>query len=314
MIQYPIIFWIHSPIGYETYLAFKSTNTSTPTYAISARNLFIKNSLADIGLPGLYQFETPEDKKSNIGKIKDAIMNIASEHSGFVIIVPQTAQPYIKLLIESDYCKGYAIYDEGDAAYGNSWTSYTQPSFHKYEIEKTNEWLSASKELKFNLDKIIANHKFGVPFYDLIHEKFMGLFSFFEEAFPGAAKIKLQIPNDIVKFNNITKQYSLILCGDLTNIENKDETAKNHLSNINNLINACGNKKWIFKAHPNDRSHLLIKKIDSEIQTWESFCAEYNIDSSRESAFMNFNLYVSQKNSTIQFLKILGKSNFITIE
>ena len=173
--------------------------------------------------------------------------------------------------------------------------------------------MKAADSLSFNLTKLIAKHELGVRFYDFTHDKFMGLFSFFENSFPGMEKIILEPPNDLAKIQAITKNFSIIICGDLANIKNKSSTSDTHFRNINNILSISNSRSWIVKAHPNNDSKEIVKNINIKCRAWESFCDEYSIDSNRESAFMDFEIYLSQNNSTVQYLKNQGKQNYITI-
>jgi hypothetical protein len=313
MNSYPILFWIHSPVGYETYLAFKKTNPNIKIFCISVRNLNIQESILKIGLPGLFQLDQPDIQKKNILRISDALNKIIKEHGGYVLLSPQTAQPYIEMIIESDFCKGYAIYDEGTACYGVSFSEKLKPSFHKYKMPKTEEWVKASEILKFNLARIISKHELGVKFYDLTHEKFMGLFSFFENSFPGMEKIILDFPEDLLTIHNVAKNHSIVICGYLANIKDKSTVVETHFRNINNILSMSNNRSWVIKAHPNNNSEEIIKQVKTKCKTWEHFSDEFNIDPNRESAFMRFDMYLSQNNSTIQYLKNQGMNNYITI-
>ena len=53
----PIIFWIHSPIGYESYLAFKKSYTAGPVFFATSRNIEMTGSIFNLGHPGLYQHQ-----------------------------------------------------------------------------------------------------------------------------------------------------------------------------------------------------------------------------------------------------------------
>jgi hypothetical protein len=313
MNNYPIIIWIHSPIGYETYLAIKAIDPSKTIIPISSRNVTVPGSMVNIGLPGLFQIDSDQQRNHNLLKLSSSIKGVAEKYGGYILLAPQTAQPYIEIIIESEHCKGFGIYDEGGNNYKDTWSNFTKPSFHQYQIKKTTAWIAAAKELKFNIDKLINRHASGVPFYDITHSKFVGLFSLFDEAFPGMDKIKLNIHNDSKSFNESIEKFSLILCGDLTNIRNKESSNHRHFNNINQLLKITPNQNWVIKPHPNDRSESILKNLDYPVQTWEKFCLDKTIDLNREAVFMNFKLYVAQDNSSIQYLKCLRKKNFMII-
>jgi hypothetical protein len=317
MKKFPIIVWIHSPIGYEILNSIKEVYSKSLIFAISARNISMNESIFAIGQPGLYQFENQKQRIETPKIMQTALEDFIKKHQGYTLLIPQSAQPYIKLLIDSEYCKGYAYYDEGSACYGNSFITYTNNPVHKYKLNPSKNFISLCEFLNVDLKKMNNSQPNGVLFYDIHHPKYKGCFSYFENAFPGMVKNIFSIPKN-PDYNLKCSKYSLILIGNLLGRSRKStfETMRNkHLDNIEKEIRNNPELNWVIKPHPADDdsiSNLITSQLN--IISWDDFCKRESIHPASEPAFLGFQKYASQDNSTILYLRNQNLNNFTIIE
>ena len=308
----PVIFWIHSPIAFESFLAFQKTYTAGPVYSATARNVYVPGSIFEIGYPGLYQHQTSEQINLSAQMILSGIQQVLASHDGYILAVPQSAQPYIEAMIESPFCHGYVYYDEGAACYEQNFRLKQDPVYHKYHMDKNAGFDALIAFLQVDADKIYKRHRQGVPFYNVRHSKYLGCFSFFNAAFPGQEPSLLPWPDKNLELNQLCSDCIILLASDLLNgLKNASERAI-HLKNMAILSDEFEGK-LIVKTHPSDREKDVKDLIKSDVLMWSEFCNRHKINSNVEVAFLNFKLYITPKNSTSLYLLQMGKFNVLSI-
>lgn len=311
--KYPIIFWIHSPIGYESFLAFKNQNSDTLVLHGSVRNITTGSELFCLGHPGLYQLQNTFEVDESCRKIKEAITEVIETYDGYILMIPQIGQPYLKILTQSKYCKGFGYYDEGSACYGSDFKNKSLPIYHKYQLKKSAEFLILCELLHVDFMHLQAMYLGGVPFYDYSQEKLLGFFSFFDNAFPGKSPIIMPMPTDRESCIDICKGHSLVLVGAIANTRQDQQVLDEHFSNINFLLKNNPEVNWVVKPHPGDSQNHIWKMLRGRYEMWGDFCDRKNLNPNLEPSFMGFQNYYSKNNSTILYLKNMGKDNFLVV-
>jgi hypothetical protein len=308
----PVIFWIHSPIAYELFLSFQKTYTEGPVLPVTARSMDLPNAIFTLGYPGLYQHQTAIQIDDCAKAIVNGLESLLEEYSNYVLAIPQSAQPYIEALIESPYCRGYVYYDEGSACYGKNLLEKSAPVYHRYKMEANEGFSLLAKLLQVDIEKIYARHRQGVPFFNFRNPKYLGCFSFFENAFPGQDPTLLPLPEIGAEFKEICQDYCIVLANDLRNGTTSATEREAHVRNISVLCGLLGGKV-VVKAHPSDREIDIQTLIGSQVLMWSGFCEQHMIDQNREVAFLDFRLYVTRNNSTSLYLKNMGLINMLSI-
>lgn len=300
------IFWAHSPIGYETYLALRHTGILTPenSYLITARDCTPPEANLSIGLPEEYCWMNPAQFESTANKLSAFLEEIDFKSNTYELIVPQVANFFIRALIESPNCKSYIVFDEGRAARGELSKNRCKDIFYKYKIRLESPAINLFNQLGVKFESMCSLYEKGVTFYNVTHEKFAGNITFFEDAFPG------QNPSIIKKVENPDRsrcnKFGLILLPPF-HVWLKNKNFQTEFSiwqhSIQSIVKLNPEKKWILKFHPHDTDEIKIKfqKL-FKFEEFNQFCNQNKISAHREPAFMDFDCYVSAPNSTIEFL------------
>lgn len=307
----PVIFWIHSPIAYESFMTFRKTYAAGPVLCASSRGMHISEALFELGHPGLYQHQSIEQINVSASAILTGMQPILEQYGQYALAVPQSAQPYIEVLIESPHCQGYIYYDEGDASYGQI-QDMMLPTYHRYSMEPCMGMDSLCRKLGVDWEALRNRHLHGVPFFNMKHRKYLGCLSFFTDAFPGYEPTILPLPEKDPGQQALCGEYNIILLDDLLNGDTSATERRTHLNNVNLLCQTLG-PQVILKAHPSDRESDVAKLFDKPPLMWSTFCEKHAVDDNQEVAFMGFRLYVSRNNSTFRYLSNMGKLNALAI-
>lgn len=307
----PVIFWIHSPIAYESFLAFRKTYAAGPVLCVTSRSMRIPEALFELGHPGLYQHQSNEQINISAMAILQGMRSVLEQHGQYALALPQSAQPYIEALIESPYCQGYVYYDEGVASYGQI-QDKLHPAYHRYQMEASSGMETLCQGLGVDWEALRSRHRQGVPFFNMRHRKYLGCLSFFADAFPGYEPTILPLPDKDPEQQVLCGQHSIILLNDLLNGATSPAERKTHINNVNLLCQTLA-PQVVVKAHPSDREGDVAAMLDTPPLMWSSFCEAHGIDSNQEVAFMGFRLYVSRNNSTFRYLCNMGRRNALTI-
>lgn len=307
----PIIFWIHSPIGFESYKAFSKRYCKGPIFTATSRSINIENSIFQIGSPGLYQNQNLLEISKTSKLITGSLSNIINTYEKYILIAPQSSQPYIKALIDTDYCKGYLYYDEGSACYIDNIENMRLPIHHQYELAQNIYFDQMLEFLKIDEEDFKSNYKRGVSFYNFNDIKYLGCMSFFDNAFPGQYPKLLK--SSVSMFEKLKcSEYNIILANDMRNGSAFYSEENMHFNNINNISKFLG-PKTIIKTHPSDNESDVISNIDSNLIPWSLFCTINGINPASETAFLEFKLYVTSNNSTSLYLNNMKRRNYISI-
>jgi hypothetical protein len=307
------IFWAHSPIGYEVFRSFRDHNLADENNSllITARNFYPPDADCTLGLPEEYVWMNENQFTEASKKIIDLI-NL-TEGEDYILYIPQTANFFIRCLIESPRCMGFHIFDEGTAARDPAFSSSLSfRGFYKYNLRDDAIILYFLDFLKINFDRIYEIYSLGVPFYELDHTKFSGFLSHFNEAFPKRDASKL-VRSKVIGVNKCS-QYALLLMPSFHELI-KHEDFNSRLQNLVNSVNTIRmldkSMKLVIKFHPHDSDEVALKvsKLFNAI-LFNEFCDKNKISKFREPAFMGFKFYISYPNSTIEFMKEVG-GNYI---
>ena len=301
------IFWAHSPIGYETYLALRHTGilTAENSYLITARDCTPPEANCSIGLPEEYCWMTPAQFELAARKLISFLKSIDFKNNTYELIIPQVANFFIRTLIESPNCKSYIVFDEGRAARGELSKQRCKELFYKYKIRSEASAHKLFQQIGVGFESMFSLYENGVTFYDIKHKKYAGNISFFDDTFPG------QNTSILPKIENsdraICKDFGLILLPPFhVWLKNKDFQNQflNWQNSIHSIIRLNTEKKWILKFHPHDTDEIKdnFQKLFN-FEEFNQFCDRQKISAHREPAFMNFDFYISAPNSTILFLK-----------
>ena len=310
------LFWAHSPIGYETYLSLKELGVlnNENSHLITARDCTPPEAECSIGLPEEYCWLSPQQFNQTQSRVSDFLKKIDFKNNFYELIIPQTANFFIRSLIESDRCKNFIIFDEGSSARAPLFNRRCSEVFYKYKIRKDKAELNFLADTGTNFQTISKIYEQSVPFYDIQHPKFSGYISFFKDAFPEKSVSIISKTN--YEGASSCQNHGLILLPPFHVWLRKDEFQKKFQSTIYSLQNISrlnSEMKWIYKFHPHDTDEIKSKfKSILKFEEFNDFCARKNISKHREPAFMGFEIYVSAPNSTTEFLRS-DKNQFITI-
>jgi hypothetical protein len=310
------IFWAHSPIGYETYLSLRKMGilNEQNSHLITARDCTPPEAECCIGLPEEYCWLSPEQFQKTQEMICTFLEKIDFKNNAFELIVPQTANFFIRCLIESPQCLQYHVFDEGSGARAPIFDARCKQIFYKYNVRDEACCRNFMKALGTDFDTLSGLYKNGVPFYEVGHRKFAGFMSFFNDAFPGGS-VSI-VPKSEFSGVSACRNYGLILLPPFRSLINKPDFKKKFQQiyiSIQSIARLNTQKKWVYKFHPHD-SEEIKQKIKGllKYEEFTQFCERKSISRHREPAFMGFDVYVSAPNSTIDFLRS-DKSQYIAI-
>lgn len=308
--SFPLIAWVHSPIGYEAYLSFKA-NYPDEVKLILARNM-VSVSKASVELPGgLYWNDSEQQIMEAALGLKELVAPLINNHKGYILLVPQTAVPYIRMLVESEFCKGFIYYDEGSMCHDiNQMSRMSRPVHHRYRINWSDPLRHFAEALEINAEKFSLVQSSGVPLLSLQHEKMLGCVSFFKDAFPTLKPLVLELTEPSVEICNYVKDVFIILLPP-KNLRTSVDSVQFENSIQTFLSIKRKDFRTVVKLHPNDRWNLWSQLNDFEFDPYENFIEECPGAANREVAFLPFLGYLSSPNSTSVFLKKLKKSNLI---
>lgn len=314
--KFPIIFWVHSPIGYEAYLTFKSQEKALDldVRLILTRHLTDEDAIVQTNENGLVWNQTEASRENTWKKISVEIEKIIEKHQGYTLCVPQSAIPYIEALIESPYCQGYSYYEEGTANYDTSekFSHKRLRIVYKYVLKLGHEARKMLNTLQVPPEFITARHLKGVMLFDFEHEKYLGSFSFFDEAFPGLQSTKINIMD--LQERRIIDRSGIILVPSFTHLKS-NLSLQCYITGLRNIIRFRSDIDWVIKVHPNQS----LKEEDAlsnalSIQSFNKFTALNGYLSNRETAFLDFNTYITPSNSTFNYLRLRKNDDFIIID
>jgi hypothetical protein len=307
------IFWAHSPIGYEVFRSFRDLKIADENNSllVTARNFFPPDADCTLGLPEEYVWMDENQFKEAAKKIIKFIGLLQGED--YILYIPQTANFFIRCLIESPRCLGFHIFDEGTAARDPDFSNRVNfRGFYKYDLKSYQSIYDFFEFLNIDFQKIKEIYSLGVPFYELGHIKFLGFLSHFDKVFPNKDVIK--ILRSKVPGVDICSQYSLLLMPPfhvLTKHKDFDRRLQNLVNSINAIRTLDKGMKLIIKFHPHDSDEVALKVSKIFNSTlFEEFCEKNSISKFREPAFMGFKIYIGYPNSTIEFIKEVG-GNYI---
>ena len=315
------IFWAHSPIGYETYLTLKEIGllTNQNSGLITARMCTPPEAITCIGLPEEYIWQTPEEFAIAQQKIVEFLKMVNPLGKKFELIAPQSANFFVRCLIESEYCDRYIFFDEGDAAYEPFFKIFSDESnhFYQYHLRTEPELEPFFKFLGIKTGIIRELYEHGVPFYCIQHAKFAGFISYFQGSFPGCHKELIPIPTaSMSATKEICKEYGLIVLPEFRTLSRDPQYSKKLeliVKSTRAIVKLSADTKWVVKFHPHDNQEMRNKIIAVfPYLIFETFCERRNISKYREPAFMGFHTYVSSANSTITFLNNIG-GNYLAL-
>ena len=303
------IFWAHSPIGYEVFRSFrdyKLTHESN-SFLITSRNFSPADSDCSLGLPEEYIWMNENQFVIAKNKVIEFIEKCKGEK--YILYIPQTANFFIRCLIESPFCIGFYIFDEGTAARNPFFqTRMSFRGFYKYKLRGESGLSELFEFLKIDSKFIGEFYEAGVPFYETAHPKLLGFMSHFKNSFPG----KDSAPIVRAKINNVSvcNNYALLLMPPF-HVHLKKEGFNIRFDNLVNSVKGIQNLdkelKIVIKFHPHDGTEIastILKYFNAIL--FEKFCKNNNISEFREPAFMGFKIYIGYPNSTVEFLKEIG--------
>jgi hypothetical protein len=307
----PVVFWVHSPIGYESFLAFRKSYGAGPVFCGTGRGMNIAEALFALGQPGLYQHQTKAEIDKSANAIREAMTSLIARYGQFILAAPQSAQPYIEALIDSPHCQGYIYYDEGVASYGNI-QEKMHPAYHRYAMGDNDSMVALCASLSVDWSTLRNRHRRGVPFFNMKHRKYLGCISFFADAFPGFEPTVLPLPDKSPEQTALCGTHSIVLLNDLLNGVTTAAERGTHINNVKLLSQVLGDQV-VLKAHPSDREDDVAALLENSPLMWSRFCQMHSLDPNQEVAFMGFRLYASRNNSTFRYLSNMGQRNALTI-
>lgn len=313
--KYPIIFWVFSPIGYETYLSFKQHAKTSGTELLLIMSRFVHDDSAILSTRGkcLYYDQDSASISTTWDNLRKTMKNVIEKYGGYSLLVPQTGLPYIQALIESDFCVGFGYYDEGAMSFGSQFFKMQLPKFYNYEIKIEPNFQIFCDEIRISPSKIVESHRLGTPLLNFKQDKYIGSFSFFEEAFPSIQKTLMEVSPISVTTEKLAREFNIILLPRL-NQSNESQSLDNFISSVKNIISISKNRNFILKPHPNDNPEYFKKlSYNLEIQDFQEFEKAAPDFSNRETAFLNFKNFISIRNSTIMWRQLLGFQNNIIL-
>jgi hypothetical protein len=303
------IFWAHSPIGYEVFRSFRDHKLANNdnSLLITARNFFPTDADCTLGLPEEYKWMDEIQFTNASNRIIELFKKF--NKAEYVLYVPQTANFFIRCLIESPLCLGFYLFDEGTAARAPLFARRVNyRGFYKYDLKNNLNIIEFFKFLNLQYEDINEIYSSGVPFYEVKHHKFLGYMSHFEKAFPNENVTKIMKSN--IPGTGICKKYALLLMPPFHALTQKED----FIIRLQNLVNSVKtiqsldlNLKLTIKFHPHDGDEIKSKVAHLfNTTTFEEFCDDHHLSKFREPAFMGFKLYIGYPNSTIEFLKEIG--------
>ena len=313
--KYPIIFWVHSPIGFEAYLTFKSQEKALglDIKLILTRHLTDERAIVQTNDRGLVWDQTEASQENTWKKISIEIEKIIEKHGGYTLCVPQSGISYIGALIESPYCQGYTYYEDGTLNYDTSvkFSDKISTICYKWVIKMGPEARRMLSILHVPPEFISARHLAGVRLLDFDHEKYLGCFSFFDGAFPGLHSTKLPIM-DVPERAVIDKTGVIIVPA--PQFLKSNSSLQCYITSLRNIIKFRPDIDWVIKVHPNASS----KQEDAlssalSIQSFNKLTVLNSWLSNRETAFLDFNTYITPTNSTFNYLQLRKNNDFIIL-
>jgi hypothetical protein len=314
--KYPIIFWVHSPIGFEAYLSFKSQEKTLglDVKLILTRHITDENAIVQTNDKGLVWDQTEASQENTWKKISVEIEKIIEEHQGYTLCVPQSGIPYIGALIESPYCQGYTYYEDGDLNYDTSvkFAHKILQICYRYVLKIGPEARKMLSVLDVSPESISARHLVGLKLLDFDHEKYLGNFSFFDEAFPGLHSTKLPITN--LQERSAIDRTGIIIVPAFQLLKS-NLSLQCYKTSLRNIIRFRPDIDWVVKLHPNQTSKEEDAFADAlSIQSFNKLSALNGYLSNRETAFLDFNTYITPANSTFNYLKLRKNNDFIILD
>lgn len=306
---------MHSPIGYEAYLSFKSQEKvlGLDIKLILTRGLADENALIQSNDKGLLWDQDRKSQEETWRRVASALTQILDEYNGYTLCLPQSGIPYIEALVESPYCQGFTFYEEGNANYDTFQTFEQKIAniVYKYPLVFGPEALNCLKIANVDPNIVVSKHQRGVSLFDFSHEKYLGSFAFFNEAFPGYEKTILPIVGqaDIQKMDQI----GMILVPNLKLLKT-NLMLQEYLISLGNIINLNSELNWIIKTHPNqiageEEEISRVLKVKSFKRAFGSSNGIYN----REMSFLDFKFFIVPQNSSLHYLRLRKKKNFIVL-
>ena len=313
--KYPIIFWVYSPIGFEAYLSFKSQERALglDVKLILTRHMTDERAIVQTNENGLFWDQTEASRENTWGKISVEIEKIIEKHGGYTLCVPQSGIVYIGALIESPYCQGYTYYEDGLLNYDMpvKFSDRILKICYKYVIKLGPKALRMLSILQVPPEFIPARHLLGVKLFDFSHEKYLGCFSFFDGAFPGLHPTKLTII-DLQERGVIDRTGVIIVPA--PQLLRSNLSLQCYITSLKNIIRFRPDIDWVIKAHPNHNSKQEDQLANAlSIQSFNKFTALNGYLSNRETAFLDFNTYITPANSTFNYLKLRKNNDFIIV-
>jgi hypothetical protein len=307
------IFWAHSPIGYEVFRSFRDHKLTdeSDSLLITSRNFHPPDADCTLGLPEEYMWMDEIQVKNATSKISELFSKI--NESDYILYIPQTANFFIRCLIESPQCLGFYIFDEGTSARGALFQRRVNyRSFYKYEVTKTPSLTGFFDLLNITHEIINNTYTAGVPFYELKHEKLLGFMSHFEKAFPEKNVTKILKAN--ISGSEKCNEQAIILMPPFHALIKKEDfniRLQNLVNSVKTIKMLDKSMKMVIKFHPHDGDEVASKVTRLfDAVSFDEFCAKNKLSKFREPAFMGFKIYIGYPNSTIEFIKEVG-GNYI---
>ncbi len=314
--KYPIIFWVHSPIGFEAYLSFKTLakNLDIELKLFLTRNMHHKDASLETNDNGLVWDQTKESQEMTWVAVGKAIDQINRDYNGYTLCLPQSGVPYIESLIESPFCQGFSYYEEGTLNYDTDETfkNKSERLCYKYDLNFGPEAIRALNIMNVSPDILSSRHSAGVTLLDFSHEKYLGAFSFFEGAFPGFEKTLIPIFDSSEQ--SVIEKSGILLVPNMKLLKSTS-SLKDYLVSTKNIIDLRKDLDWIVKVHPNQTTEDEVKfSTWLSVRTFSEFSKSHIAIASRETAFLGYGLYVTPSNSTLHYLKLRNCNNFIVVD
>jgi hypothetical protein len=314
--KYPIVFWVHSPIGFETYLSFKALEKSLgiELKLFLTRHISHKDADLQTNDNGLVWDQNSNSQERTWRELGRAISKIIENSKGYTLCVPQSGIPYVEALIESPHCKGYTYYEDGTLNYDveSAFKIKADRLCYKYSLQIGPEAAAAMDLLEVAPDSISSRHLNGVKLLDFEHEKYLGSFAFFEEAFPGHMTTLLPIAD--LQDRAATEKTGIILAPNGKTLKSTT-SLKDYLISVRNIMGLHRGINWTVKLHPNQKPEeedRFAKWLST--QGFSAFSRSHPEVENRETAFLDFSFYVTPSNSTLHYLKLKKRSNFIVLD
>ena len=306
--SFPLIAWVHSPIGYETYLTIREQYPGD-VHLVLARNM-IPLPDASAELPGgLYWNDSAQQISDAAADLVNLVNSVIKDTTRFVLLIPQSAVPYIRLLVQSDLCAGFIYYDEGLMCHDVAiMQRRSRPTHHRYHINWVEPLLKLAETLGVEVDQFSKTQLDGVPLLDFQNKKLLGCVSFFEDAFPTLGAETLALTGYSKTITDSLRDVTIILLPPKNSRPSVDP-----IRFTNSLITFFSLKRSdcraVVKLHPSDRWDSWTELNSFEFDTYEKLVEEIPDIVNREVAFLPFFSFVTPPNSTGLFLKKMSKAN-----